>query len=308
MGAFAGSAALDCPTLRPDLSVITLTLNNACNLQCPHCYLQFDAMDMLVPDYVVDAVADSPAQTVSIVGKEPLRDRRTIRRLGEIVTRVKRAGRRVGFITNALNAPLLPPEIVQSTHWIDVSVDGTPQSYHRIRGGSPARLLRGVEFLHHAGAPEINILHTISTANLQEVPALADFGRQLGSGKVIFSPYAATRHQGVQPQALSVTSWEFLHALTRKDCDLSRCWVVLDLESVSNDQQRFTQALRTALSDRVILFADDPIRYGMIRVTYDARVMSPRAAMHTRHYAQNSAPRNEQQLRQLLGSFACKAA
>lgn len=304
MGAFAGSAALECRELRSDLSVVTLTINNACNLKCAHCYLQFDGSDALVADYVVDAVVESAARTVSVVGKEPLRDRRTARRLAEVILRAKGAGKRVGFITNGLNASLLDAAVIRAVDWVDVSVDGTAASYKEIRGGSMARLLRGMAYLREAGLRELNILHTVHAGNIGEIAALASAGRELGSGVVIFSPYVPTLHQGVQGEDLAVGPEAFLAALMDTTVDLSRCWVVMDLQWAGGWRDRYATELRQRLAGRMVAFAEDPVRYGMVRVTYDGRVMTPREAMHTREYRGRAEVCDERRLRRLLGATA----
>ena len=73
MGAFAGSAALLCQNLRSDVSVVTLTMNNSCNLKCPHCYLQYAQKDAYVSHWVIDVIAQSAVEAVAIVGMEPLK-------------------------------------------------------------------------------------------------------------------------------------------------------------------------------------------------------------------------------------------
>ena len=124
MGAFAGSAALLCRELRPDLSVVTLTMNNSCNLKCPHCYLQYAEQDAYVAPFVVEAIARSRAEAVAIVGMEPLKNSRSVAELGLIVEAVKASGKKVGLVTNGLNAHLLPTNIARLLDWVDVSVDG----------------------------------------------------------------------------------------------------------------------------------------------------------------------------------------
>jgi pyruvate-formate lyase-activating enzyme len=302
MGAFAGSAALLCKELRSEISVVTLTMNNSCNLKCPHCYLQYSGDDKFVDRYVVDAIADSSVQAVSIVGMEPLKDRRSARELSLILDRVKLSGKRVGFVTNGLNARFLDPGVAREIDWIDVSVDGTEDTYSRIRFASVSKLKRGVSHLREIGVPVVNVLHTVHSANISDLAELAAFGRELASGIVMFSPYSATFHEGIQRGDLPISPDAFLTALSRSDCDLSDCWVVLDLDWLPEGTVRedFARRVQVLLAGRTILFRADPVRYGMIRITYDARVMTPRQAMHTSRYRALAKPSSESELRAIL--------
>ena len=303
MGAFAGSAALLCQSLRSDVSVVTLTMNNACNLKCPHCYLQYDAEDSYVAPYVVEAMARSAAEAVAIVGMEPLRNRRSAEVLAGIVSATKAAGKKVGLVTNGLNAHLLPPETAALLDWVDVSVDGTRSTYQSIRGAPVAKLERGVARLKTLGVRRINVLHTLHAENLADLADLSHFGRELMlDGEVVLSPFSATRHEGLQPRDLRIEPAEFLSALETADCDLSRCWVVLDLDWIPSgaDRAAFAASVETRMGGRAVLFCADPADYGMIRITYDARVMTPRQAMHTSDYRARRRALGRDELEQLL--------
>lgn len=305
MGAFAGSAALLCNRLRPDLSVVTLTMNNSCNLKCPHCYLQYAGQDGYVESWVVEAIAQSSAEAVAVVGMEPLKTRRSAAELHRIVEIVKAAGKTVGMVTNGLNAHLLQRETAALLDWVDVSVDGVRDTYQGIRGAPVAKLERGVARLHDLGVRKVNVLHTLHADNLDRLGELAAFGRELtAGGQVILSPFSATRHEGTQPRDLSITPEAFLAALADTDCDLSNCWVVLDLDWLPEESRRsaFAARVEAELGGRTVLFQADPAEYGMLRITYDARVMTPRQAMHTRDYRDRTAPLDLVRLREALSA------
>lgn len=303
MGAFAGSAALLCRELRSDVSVVTLTMNNSCNLKCPHCYLQYAEGDAYVAPYVVEAIAQSRAEAVAIVGMEPLKNRRSADELGLIVDAVKAGGKKVGLVTNGLNAHLMRPDTARLLDWVDVSVDGVRGTYRAIRGAPVAKLERGVAQLHELGVRQVNVLHTLHADNIGELAELASFGRELAAGgQVIFSPFSATRHEGVQARDLTITPRSFLDALGGLDCDLTKCWVVLDLDWLPDKEDRaeFAARVDAELGGRTIMFTADPASYGMIRITYDARVMTPRQAMHTSDYRRTTRSLDRQALDEAL--------
>ena len=305
MGAFAGSAALLCRKMRSDLSVVTLTMNNTCNLKCPHCYLQFAEDDGYVARWVVESIAQSDVETVAIVGMEPLKNRRSAAELHWIVETMKAQGKNVGVVTNGLNAHLLDPRTASQLDWVDVSVDGLRDTYQSIRGAPVGKLEQGVATLRALGVGQINVLHTLHAENIGHLAELADFGRELAfEGQVILSPFSATRHEGTQPRDLSITPRLFLEAIEDADCDLADCWVVLDLDWLPNESDRtgFAAQVEQRLGGRAVLFRADPYEYGMIRITYDARIMTPRQAMHTSDYRGHTRSLDAVQLRTALAA------
>ena len=149
------------------------------------------------------------------------------------------------------------------------------------------------------------MVHTLHADNIGDLPELVAFGRELAAGgQVIISPFSATRHEGVQPRELTITPRDFLSALRGADCDLTDCWVVLDLDWLSNEEDRteFAQQVDQVLDGRAIMFKADPASYGMVRITYDARVMTPRQAMHTSDYRRILRPLDRQALDEVPGA------
>ena len=284
MGAFAGSAALFCKERRSDLSVVTLTMNNGCNLRCGHCYLQFAEDDGLVSFDVVEAVGASSAQTVAVVGMEPLRNPASAAHLERIVDILKARDKTVGIVTNGLNAHLLSSRTARALDWIDVSVDGDRKNYQAMRGAPVAKLERGIATLKALGARQINMLATVHHDKLTSLPGLVEVAAELTNGHLILSPFSATRHEGVQPRDLQIGPSAFLDAL-RACGDLGNCWVVLDLDWVpAGIREAFAESVEAELGGRTVLFRADPAEYGMVRITYDARLLTPRQAMHTSDY------------------------
>ena len=72
-GAIAGTALVNyAPHTSKQLSTITLTVNNLCNLQCPHCYLQYDGEEnKYIGSEVLEHLYKADFKHLVIVGKEP---------------------------------------------------------------------------------------------------------------------------------------------------------------------------------------------------------------------------------------------
>src|ERR1022692_1029770 len=103
-GAMAGSAVLTARDRVRELGIVTLTINNSCNLHCPHCYLQYagENGDLIEWDDV-SHILESRFNHLCIVGKEPLADRRAADVTSRLVTAAVDMGRSCSFITNGLN-------------------------------------------------------------------------------------------------------------------------------------------------------------------------------------------------------------
>jgi MoaA/NifB/PqqE/SkfB family radical SAM enzyme len=55
-GAIAGTAILNCK-LQSALDTVALTINNSCNLHCPHCYLQYDGPNESITSGVISLLS-----------------------------------------------------------------------------------------------------------------------------------------------------------------------------------------------------------------------------------------------------------
>lgn len=288
MGAFAGSAALKCGQRVDRVNVVTLTINNVCNLKCPHCYLQYAGPDRPISQDVLDGIWASSASTLSVVGMEPLANRESAGLLSKLILHAKELGLEVGFITNGLNAHLLDHTAAAAVDWVDVSIDGTAASYADFRGASFAKLAKGISTFRDLGVSEINLLQTVGRSNLQHLAELASMGPTLGASKTILSPFCKTRSEGKQGD-LAIGADEFLSACRTAAPLSSDAWLVMDQDWLPGHMafSPYSAEIASLFAGRAIIFEDDPIHYGMVRVTYEGEIMSPRQAMHTADYGSN---------------------
>ncbi|MDB5470166.1 MAG: hypothetical protein JWR84_1726 [Caulobacter sp.] len=284
-GAMAGSAILAAEARRTTLGTVTLTMNNDCNLACPHCYLQYEGRKGLLSQSTLDSVLASGCERVCIVGKEPLANRQSIAMVGEIARGAVSRGKVVSMITNGLNARLLPAEIVRAFAWIDVSLDGGPHTYEAYRQGSWSKLRAAISALHEAGLAELRLLQTVSRQTIGTIDDMLEAQSLLGGSMTIFSPYQTTRSSGVQGAA-AIEPTEFLNALA-PFAQLPDVIVALDSLYTRQfpDIEGIIQRGEELFGDRFIFVDDDPIDRGLIRVTYDGLVLSPFEAVNTRDYA-----------------------
>lgn len=283
-GAMAGSAILAAQSRRDTLGTVTLTINNVCNLSCPHCYLQYHGPKGTVETNVVDHILDSNCETVCIVGKEPLADAGSVEVVSRIVKLARRSGKSVGLITNGLNGCLLPDFVLEYLSWIDVSLDGGPATYRTYRRGSWEKLCASVSSMRSRGLRDLRLLQTLSSATLASISDMMEAARILGASVTMFSPYQPTRMQGSQ-FVNPVSPAEIVQALVPFVGNES-----IHLSFAAGYVARFgdaAEAIRLAkelFGDRFTYVDTDPIDRGLIRVTYDGLILTPFEAVDTTDY------------------------
>jgi molybdenum cofactor biosynthesis enzyme MoaA len=249
--------------------------------------LQYAGEEAPLSEHTISAVMDSSARHVAIVGKEPLVDSASIRTTERLVRECALAGKTVSLITNGIGLHRLSSEGVQLLEWIDVSLDGGPQTYAGYRRGNFDRILENVRSAIERGARSINALHTVSSVNvlnindMMAVRFLADWDR------FIFSPYAEVRNDGVNPTA-TIPFSKFLQALAESEAfrrDTDAFVLIGSGRGGGRSQESVIAAVRDAgLVDKVMRVDHDPLLLGYVRLTYDGYVLTPYQSLHPADY------------------------
>jgi MoaA/NifB/PqqE/SkfB family radical SAM enzyme len=288
-GAIAGTTILRLAAGVPRLRVVAATVNNFCNLRCPHCYLQYDGSQTHIDGCVDGLLVNESYDHLAVVGKEPLVNPVTAAITASLLERVSLAGKTTSLITNGLGLRFLRMETLRSLAYLDVSFDGGPETYSRYRGGAFTKLASGIATAIRNGVQEINALHVLNSATL---PAIDDMMRvmELADFKyVMFSPYLVTRNAGtnaVDPLPLRAV----LDALgaSERFRTAPQAFVLIDSLHLTEDGMTGDELLRIAESlgihHQVRLFERDPIEYGIMRVTYDGWALSPHDSIHPAEY------------------------
>jgi pyruvate-formate lyase-activating enzyme len=289
-GAMAGSAILAAATSCARLSTVTLTINNDCNLSCPHCYLQYEGRGGVVSPATLKSIFESSCERICVVGKEPLANRSSIETVRALVWDASARSKSVSLITNGLNAALLPAETVRALAWIDISLDGGPRTYGAYRQGSWPKLLRAVSALRANGCREIRLLQTISRETAGAIDDMLDAHAELGADLTLFSPFQPTRSHGSQrTSAISPVAVVDALAPYAARADVMLAADGLYASPYPEAESAFARA-RQLFGDRFVFVSSDPIDRGLIRVTYDGLVMTPFQAVDTADYATKGRP------------------
>ena len=292
-GAIAGTAILKIKGVQDKLDTITLTINNECNMQCRHCYLQYVSSKRIIDDSVLESIFESEFRHLVVVGKEPLVNRDSINKVCEIVELCRKAGHSVSFVTNGLNLSLLPSEIIPQIDYIDVSFDGGALSYDRFRKGNLSKILEGIQYCLSQGLKEVNALHTICSQTIDNITDCINLNSFVPFSTILFTPYLITHNQGHNTvSAIPLT--EIISRLCSNETFNNTEGTLLLIDNYHIEQDGISVVdLHTALDvvkckNKYRVIDEDPICYGILRVTYDGLILSPRQSLHTAFY--NTAP------------------
>ena len=121
-GAMAGSTATRFAVPRDQLDVLTLTINNSCSLDCPHCYLRYDGPARLIDRGLVEEVFRARFRHLAVVGKEPLLDPSSAAVCEDLIYGCDRSGKSSSIITNGFGLRLLSPTALAALSWVDVKL------------------------------------------------------------------------------------------------------------------------------------------------------------------------------------------
>jgi hypothetical protein len=173
-----------------------------------------------------------------------------------------------------------------------VSFDGGPGTYKAYRRGEYTKVIDGIRELTASGYDRINALHVLNDRTVKELDDLMSVAADATFQKIMFSPYLVTAndgHNSVNPVSLI----EILGRLRRCEPFMSNkaAFLLIDSFHLAADNLSAEQCAEIAnamnLYNKVKIVAEDPIAYGIIRVTYDGLVLPPSESLHPAEYARN---------------------
>lgn len=282
----AGSAILRAPEMSEKIDTVTLTINNACNLRCPHCYLQYNSKAKIISEDVLEKVFDSDFRHLAIVGKEPSVNPEIVR---SIAKRIDESGRTISIITNGTMMQRFDPEVFQLLSYIDISFDGGPVTYSRSIIGFE-RIIEGLRFAKTNGCDKFVALHTLYKENLSNILDTIKVSDCFDFDYVLFSPYLVSRNHGTNNTGkLSLTS-DILPRLAEEKLFLEELETRLLISGLHLHADEISSEFlireieKFGLSKKVLIFDQDPILKGFIRVNYDGIVLTPFESLHPEDY------------------------
>jgi hypothetical protein len=301
-----------------NLDILQVTVNNVCNLACPHCYLNVAGTGVITPT-VIEKVFEDPPAKVAIVGMEPLYNRESIEAVREIVRRSRETETFVSMITNGLGLKFLrglPRKDLPDL--IDVSLDGGQKYYERFRGNGKdlfPKIVANAETIRadHPDLP-INLLHTLFTENTEpEMVADMITGSKMVSptGSIFFSPYIPPQTEIGQRQArASRLSLEQMFEVLKKtpafmDEPHARFFAgAYNAGSFGLSVDELLDLIASyGLAEKSRIDTGIPHLNRGLRVLYDGYALRPDYSIHTSLYAKGRAPIENQKLVDIYREF-----
>ena len=169
------------------LEVISLLINDKCNLNCRHCYLAgYNDESMSIGEWMkvcTGIFKDLSPSILCIAGKEPFFNIQSVELWSSIIELRNQfqpptsRNTKIGLITNGMNIDRFYETLLQyPPDYLDVSVDGKPEVHDQIRGvGSFDSLKPNLLWLSKNLPERIWITHTLFNNNINEFPAFIKF-------------------------------------------------------------------------------------------------------------------------------------
>lgn len=298
-GAISGTAITNSPEIRQDLSTITLTINCLCNYKCPHCYLDYSSIEKYICDNVIDKIFQLGFRHLAVVGKEPFADKNSVNISRQLVELCYKNNKSISFVTNGLNLDLLQDIDLQKIKYLDISFDGGIQSYNLYRGGDINKILKNISLLQDNGLKEVNALHVLTNRTIYFLSDMIELNSYIYFNKMMFSPYLDTH--SVKAHGKQKLSLEEILGVLKKNNDFmkaSNAFLLLDKYNFVSEQDLTLENIELFikeldLKNKILLFKEDPIQYGFLRITYNGFVLTPTDSLNTSEYDMKRIPINE---------------
>lgn len=192
-------AVRDFELLLPQRRSLGLVVNNECNLNCSHCYLQIPQLagkrlHSEAWSRVIESAADNGIEQFLLVGKEPLLGNTGPAVLGMLGNaRARRPDVRIGLITNGvlLHKHLDLVKRAKLNH-MDISLEGDVEAHDAIRGpGTFAEVRPNVEAAANLFGDRLFVTMTLQKRNVHRIDKAIMAFASMGVRSISIAPYTA---------------------------------------------------------------------------------------------------------------------
>ncbi len=273
------------------LKLITLVVNNLCNMNCPHCYLQLDKVSSdWIDDFILNKILMSDFEHLAIVGKEPLVNLDHTKKLISLVKKVKDSGRTTSMITNGKNLSLVNKELLDNLNFIDISFDGGEKTYSKFRRGNFEELKRNIQKIYNSGFKRINALHSIHSENIENIDDMVSILEIIPFQRIMFTPYLVTENFG-ENKVSKITLKQLFKGLSSSELFMEAKQAIVNIDSYHLEQANMSSkglvqlAEQFKLKEKLILHDKDLLPFGVIRVTYEGKILSPSQSLNPKRYS-----------------------
>ena len=286
-GAIAGTAILHAPREPTSkLHTVTVAVNNRCNLQCPHCYLQYESPQSVLSEEHARMILDADFKHLAIVGKEPTLNPEMVEFL---VRENNQRGRKTSMITNGILLSRISDETLKKLDYIDVSFDGGLRTYSKKRHYDYQSLIQILHETQQRGAHSVNALHTIYAENIEDIDDMMRIANDFPFNTIAFSPYQIPVNDGTVSVTPCSIPKQILPALAAREPFMQHdnaTFLTSPHEMTSKEYALFLRIVNELGLNRKVHCSPDPLTLGFIRVSHDGIVLAPSDSIHPAEYSQ----------------------
>lgn len=261
-------------------------------MNCPHCYLQLNKTSSdWVDDLTLNKVIDSNFEHLAISGQEPLVNQDHTNKLIDLAKRINRSGKTISIITNGKNLKLANKELLDNLSFIDISFDGGEKTYSQFRRGNYNELKKHIQKIYNSGFKNINVLHSVHSGNIKNIDDMMSVTKIMPFKKIMFSPYLVTENFG-KNQVSKISLKELFKRLSSSKAFMQTKQAIVNIDSYHLEQAKMSSqeliklADQFGLKEKLVLHDKDLLPFGVVRITYDGKVLSPSQSLNPKKYSQ----------------------
>jgi len=171
------------------LQVVSLAINDTCNLRCRHCYLQTAQTHVsILGDREWLSLADSlftyiNPSVLAFVGKEPLLNSQSVKLISDVIQLrdkiqlSKHNQTNIGLLTNGMTLTQFSDVLLANPpDYLDISVDGLPAEHDLLRGsGAFSRLKPNLRWATKYFLNPLWLTPTLNRSNINSFLAMIDY-------------------------------------------------------------------------------------------------------------------------------------
>ena len=270
---------------------LVMTTNNLCNLECGHCYLQYDNHDSpFISNELIDAAVNSSVKHLALVGKEAFVNGKSAEITKRITESALSRGKTVSIISNGINLPNYLTRDFPKPTFVDISFDGGPESYKITRHNKTGRdfypmAFTGAKRVLDLGIP-LSVLHTIHSRNIGHLDDLMTPVLELdGLQRAMFSPYITTQNDGVNDvNGLTIEKTIEELSQTTRFMDYKNSHLFLDTFTSPRIEEKIDRlSHKYGMNEKIIIIPKEVLAQ-IMRLNYDGKVLTPQESVHTSLY------------------------
>lgn len=211
------------------LSVLSLVINNVCNLSCDYCYLSSISKDKQKTlsdsewQIIIDSALDERVDYLCFSGKEVFAKRNSANVFFDALKRRNEkpdSETKIGCITNGTLLGKYREQLTEcKPDWLDISIDGLPSHHNHLRSGSFNKVLQNLPWLLDLFGDNLWACITVTNDNIHQLgESIAFLSNELGISSFALGIYKPLSYT---PEDLTVDTKGKLNLVQRLK-DLSK--------------------------------------------------------------------------------------